>query len=106
MMLIVFSTRVRVMPTPSNVTLSLRVPDEIKTRLEQASIRTHRSRAYLTIAALKKYLSDVEKEELKTTAPSKYKFAERYRGIGAKMLGRGRSAAEIDALIRDTRGDE
>jgi predicted DNA-binding protein len=94
------------MPVSSSVTLSLRVPNELKTRLERASVRTHRSRAYLTIAALKKYLNDVEKDELKTTKPSRYALVERYRGIGAKMLGKGRTAIEIDATIRDIRGDE
>jgi hypothetical protein len=94
------------MPELSSVTLSLRVPAALKTRLEQASARTHRSRAYLTIAALKKYLNDVEKDEVKTTPPSKYALAERYKGIGAQFLGKTRTAHEIDALIRDNRGDE
>jgi predicted transcriptional regulator len=101
-----FNERRMTMPVSSSVTLSLRVPNELKIRLEQASVRTHRSRAYLTIAALKKYLNDVEKDELKTTTPSKYELAERYRGIGAKMLGKGRTAIEIDAIIREIRGDE
>ena len=93
------------MPAPSDVTLSLRIPTELKLRLERASIRTHRSRAYLTIAALQKYLTDVERDEVKTAAPGKYDIAKRYSGVGAKLLGRGRSAAEIDAMIRDQRGD-
>jgi hypothetical protein len=94
------------MPSPSDVTLSLRVPSELKTRLERAAMRTHRSRAYLTIAALQKYLTDVERDEEKTGTPSKYDIAKRYSGVGAKLLGKGRSAAEIDAMIRDQRGDE
>jgi hypothetical protein len=94
------------MPAPSDVTLSLRVPSELKSRLERASARTHRSRAYLTIAALQKYLNDVERNEVKAVTPSKYDIAKRYSGVGAKLLGKGRSAAEIDAMIRDQRGDE
>jgi predicted DNA-binding protein len=94
------------MPHLSDVTLSLRVPSDLKTRLERASLRTHRSRAYLTIAALKKYLKEIEMEEAKTSTPSTYALAERYRGIGAKILGKGRTAAEIDVTIRDMRGDE
>jgi hypothetical protein len=94
------------MPTPSDVTLSLRVPSALKSRLERASARTRRSRAYLTIAALQKYLSDVERDEAKTVAPSKYQLVKRYSGVGAKLRGKGRSAAEIDAMIRDQRGDE
>lgn len=94
------------MPTSSSVTLSLRVPQELKTRLERASVRTHRSRAYLTIAALQKYLSDVEKDEAKTAIPGTYEFAQRYSGMGAKLLGKSRSATEIDTMIRDQRGDE
>jgi hypothetical protein len=90
----------------SSATLSLRVPNDLKSRLERASLRTHRSRAYLTIAALKKYLNEVEMEEAKTSSPSNYAIAERYKGIGAKMLGKGRSAIEIDTIIRDLRGDE
>jgi hypothetical protein len=94
------------MPTPSDVTLSLRIPTELKSRLERASVRTHRSRAYLTIAALQKYLTDVERDEVKTVTLSKYDIAKRYSGVGANLLGGGRSAAEIDAMIRDQRGDE
>lgn len=94
------------MPTPSDVTLSLRVPSELKTRLERASVRTHRSRAYLTIAALQKYLSDVERDEMKTAKPNKYDIAKRYSGVGARLLGEGRGATDIDAMIRDQRGDE
>jgi hypothetical protein len=94
------------MPSSSDATLSLRVPHELKTRLERASVRTHRSRAYLTIAALQKYLSDVEKDEAKTAVPGKFELAQRYSGVGAKLLGKTRSAAEIDAMIRDQRGDE
>ena len=94
------------MPAPSDVTLSLRVPSELKSRLERASVRTHRSRAYLTIAALQKYLDDVERDEVKTATPGKYDIAKRYSGVGEKLLGRGRSAAEIDAMILDQRGDE
>jgi hypothetical protein len=98
--------RQTIMPTPSDVTLSLRVPSELKTRLERASVRTHRSRAYLTIAALQKYLTDVERDEARSATPNKYDLAKRYSGVGAKLLGKGRSAAEIDAMIRDLRGDE
>lgn len=94
------------MPSSSDATLSLRVPRELKTRLERASVRTHRSRAYLTIAALQKYLSDVEKDDAKTAILGKYEFAQRYSGVGVKLLGKSRSAAEIDAMIRDQRGDE
>ena len=94
------------MPTPSDVTLSLRVPSELKSRLERASVRTHRSRAYLTIAALQKYLDDVEQGEVKSATPSKYDIAKRYSGVGAMLLGWSRSAAEIDAMILDQRDDE
>jgi hypothetical protein len=100
------TTSFATMPAPSDVTLSLRVPSELKTRLERASVRTHRSRAYLTIAALQKYLNDVEQDEAKTATASKYDIAKRYSGVGARLLGRGRSAAEIDAMIRDQRGDD
>jgi hypothetical protein len=92
--------------TLPSTTLSLRVPGELKNRLERVSARTHRSRAYLTIAALQKYLNEVEAEEAQTVGPSKYDVAKRYSGVGAKMLGKGRSAKDIDAMIRDMRGDE
>lgn len=95
------------MSTSPSVTLSLRVPNEIKARLEKASARTHRSRAYLTIAALKLYLNDVEREEKKAVEPlSKYEFAKSFAGVGAEILGRAKSAEEIDAMIREHRGDE
>jgi uridine kinase len=94
------------MPSLSDVTLSLRVPSDLKKRLERASVRTHRSRAYLTIAALQKYLNEVEAEQSTTAKPSKLDFVKRFRGVGAKMLGQERSAQEIDATLRDLRNDE
>ncbi len=94
------------MPTAPSVTLSLRVPNELKTRLEKVAARTQRSRAFVTIAALEKHLDEVEKNELKKNAPGVYDLALRYQGIGAEILGRTRSAKEIDALIREMRGDD
>jgi hypothetical protein len=94
------------MAASQSVTLSLRVPNELKTRLEKVAARTQRSRAYLTIAALEKHLDEVEKDELQTSSPGVYDIAMRYRSVGVEIVGRARSAAEIDAFIRETRGDE
>jgi hypothetical protein len=90
----------------SDVSLSLRIPAELKARLERASVRMHRSCASLTIAALQTYLADLERDEVTSASPGKYDIAKRYSGVGARLLGRGSSAAEIDAMIRDQRGDE
>jgi len=93
------------MPT-LDAALSLRVPADLKTRLEGVATRTHRSRAYLTIAALQKYLNEVEQEEMKTAPISKYELASRYRGTGIPQHGAARSVKEIDAMVHDLRGDE
>jgi hypothetical protein len=94
------------MASSQSVTLSLRVPNELKTRLEKVAARTQRSRAYLTIAALEKHLDEVEKDELQISSPGVYDIAMRYRSAAAKIIGRTRSAEEIDALIRELRDDD
>ena len=94
------------MASAQSVTLSLRIPEELKKRLEKAAARTHRSRAYLTVAALEKHLDEVENDELKSSAPGVYDLAMRYRGAAAKIIGKTRSAEEIDAMIREMRDDD
>jgi predicted DNA-binding protein len=92
--------------TTSDTTLSLRVPGKLKDRLERASARTQRSRAYLTIAALEKYLGEVERSETAKAAPNALDVARHFAGIGVKLTGRGRTAADINAAVDDFRGNE
>ena len=94
------------MPTAPSVTLSLRVPNELKTRLEKVAARTQRSRAFVTIAALEKHLDDFEKNEVISPTPGVYDLALRYREAATKIIGKRRSAAEIDAMIREMRDDD
>lgn len=89
-----------------DATLSLRVPADIKKRLERAASRTRRSRAVLTITALEKYLDDIEREEEDKRRQGLAVIASRFRGLGAKLQGKGLSAEEIDARRREQRGDD
>lgn len=86
-------------------TLSLRVPLHVRQRLELAATRTRRSKAYLTVAALQKYLESIEREEMEEKPKGRADIARAYRGMGKQLLGRSRSAEEINAMIHDLRND-
>jgi len=90
----------------SDATISMRVPSEVKERLEKAALRTHRSRSYITIAALKKYLPEIEQEELQSVPKSKLEIALSFKGAGQRAGSNPKTVEEIDASVREFRGDE
>ena len=85
---------------------SVRLPATLRHRLADVSERTRRSRSYLMVAALERYLSDVERDESESTPVNRLELMRQYRGLGVKTTGQARSADEIDSLVRELRGDE
>ena len=90
----------------SDATISMRMPSEVKKRLEKAARRTHRSRSYLTIEALRKYLPEIEQEELQTAPKNKLEIALSFKGAGKRAGVKPRTGKDIDASVREFRGDE
>ena len=90
------------MPTPS---LSVRLPDDTRARLDQAAKSTHRSRSFLVKEALELYFSQVVDTQAAGGQKSPLEKLRELKGFGAKMYG-ARSVEEIDAQVREFRGDE
>lgn len=89
------------MTTPS---LSIRLSDEVRERLEQAAQRTNRSRSFLIREALTRHLSDIVTDlggAAGTT--SRMEKLRAMKGAGARIYG-PRSAADIDGQVREFRG--
>lgn len=89
----------------SDATISMRIPSEIKKRLEEVSRRTRRSRSYLTIEALKKYLTEIEQKELNTPIKGKLEIALSLVGAAERHGIKPKTAGEIDISVRDFRSD-
>ena len=85
-------------------TLSVRIPSDTNVRLEEVAKSTHRSRSFLVKEALDRHLSTIM-EEQGGGRKSRLEMLRALKGAGAKQYG-ARSAAEIDADIREFRGDE
>ena len=86
----------------STSTTTVRLPDHIRTRLQQAAKATRRTRSSLMIEALELHL-----DQLQTPLPSgedRYASLVRYKRSAAPSGGR--SAEEISAILRDIRGDD
>jgi predicted DNA-binding protein len=84
--------------TAASPTISLRLPQEARDRLDRATIKTRRSRSFLMQRALEKHLDDIEREE--TAAPMKrLSVVLGLAGAGASPSAQ-RSTEEIDAHIR------
>ena len=77
-------------------TISIRLPDDARERLDAATRLTRRSRSYLMKEALDRYLGDLEREEKQGRAKSGLLA---FEGKGARV-GRTRSREEIDSHIR------
>lgn len=88
--------------TPS---LSVRLPEGVRERLDIAAQRTNRSRSFLVQEALTRHLNDIVTEQSGGTAQSRLDKLRALKGAGARMYG-PRSAEEIDAQIREFRGDD
>ncbi len=77
-------------------TISIRLPDDARARLDAATRLTRRSRSYLMKEALDRYLGDLEREQ--KLGPAKSGLLA-FEGKGARA-GRMRSPEEIDSHIR------
>ncbi|WP_157879020.1 TraY domain-containing protein [Pararhodospirillum photometricum] len=90
------------MNTPA---LSIRLPGEIRERLEQAALRTNRSRSFLVQEALTRHLDDIMREQGASETQSRLERLRALKGAGARIYG-PLSAEQIDADIREFRSDE
>ena len=88
----------------STSTLSLRLPNETRQRLDRAAEKSRRSRSYIIQRALELHLDEVAKEEVVPEKPGFYDRLLKFAGAGA--VNGGRSKEEIDAHIRWLRGDD
>lgn len=89
----------------SDATLSLRIPQHVRDRLDRASQKTQRPLSYLTQRAIELHLDDIEREEATASPAGRYARMRQYAGAGAKMNG-PRSKKEIDDYIDWLRGDD
>lgn len=90
------------MSTPS---LSVRLSGDIRTRLDSAAKSTSRSRSFLVQEALARHLNEIVAEQSGGAAQSRLDKLRALKGAGARMYG-PRSAEDIDAQIREFRGDD
>jgi predicted DNA-binding protein len=86
-------------------TLSVRISDDLRERLERATVETSRSRNQIVKMALEKHLDKITSEE---TAPLHSKSFDRLKSFKGKgVTSRSfRSGEEVDAYIRRLRGDD
>ncbi len=80
-------------------TISIRLPDESRARLDAATKVTRRSRSYLMKEALDRYLGDLERDEIQAYAQAAKSGLLAFEGKGARA-GNVRSREEIDSHIR------
>lgn len=90
------------MTSPS---LSIRLPPELRDRLEQAAARMKQSRSVLIQAALTKHLDEVEAIAAPGVQSRQMRALLVLKGAGARLYG-PRSEEDIQAQIREFRGDE
>lgn len=95
----------RYMPMTTTPSLSVRLSPEVRERLERAASRMKRSRSFLVQEALMRHLDDVETVEKVAVRSSRLEKLRSLKGAGALIYG-PLSAEQIDADIREFRGDE
>jgi predicted DNA-binding protein len=88
------------MTTPSP-TISLRLPQEARARLDRATLKTRRSRSFLMQRALERHLDEIEREE----AQEPVRRLSVTLALGGAAANNERTKSEIDAHIRWLRGD-
>lgn len=91
--------------SPVSSTISLRLPDKTRQRLDDLAIRSRRSRSYIIQRALELHLNDVVAEEIASEGAGRYSKLRSMAGAGSKLHG-GRSREEIDSFIDWLRGDD
>lgn len=85
-------------------TISIRLPEASRKRLDQAAKLTRRSRSFLMQEALERYLADVVNGEVRGTGKRRLTTLLTLGGAG-KRSGAPRSAEEINQHIRWLRDD-
>lgn len=85
--------------------ISLRLPETMKERLDRMAKKMHCSRSSLMIEALERHLDDIQQSQTQKTNQGKFSELLKFKGAGVKVSG-ARNPEEIDASIRDFRGDE
>ena len=88
----------------ATATTTVRLPSAIRAQLEQVARATKRSRSSLMIEAIEAHLEQLQDEARSTAQTPRYASLMKYQGAAAKTGGR--SVAEIDAILRDIRGDD
>lgn len=88
-------------PTPTSV----RLTDETRKILDEAARRTRRSRSYLVEETLKQFLPRVVQKETQPSPQERIRRLKELEGIGYRLVG-PQSVEEIDARIREFRGDD
>jgi metal-responsive CopG/Arc/MetJ family transcriptional regulator len=86
-------------------TISLRLPEEARIKLDRAVKLTRRSRSYLVKAALDRYLADLIREDRPLGGQGYLATLLSLEGKGVRA-SRPRSREEIDQHIRWLRGNE
>lgn len=90
------------MNTPS---LSVRLPGEVRERLDRAAQRTNRSRSFLVQEALTRHLDDIMRERGGGETQSRLERLRAMKGAGALLYG-PRSEEDIAGQLHEFRGDE
>ena len=89
----------------SDATLSLRVPQHVRDRLDRAARKTRRPLSYLMQRALERHLDDIEREESGAASPGRYAGLLAMQGAAIGADGPPTSQ-EIDDYIRWLRDDD
>ncbi len=84
---------------------SVRLSKETKKLLNEAARKTRRSRSYLIEETLKRHLPSLVRSGERPTKDERIRRLKELQGIGVRLAG-GRTAEEIDARVREFRGDE
>ncbi len=84
--------------------LSIRIPDELRAKLDEAARLSGHSRGALIKEALKHHLATLAKPDIQSRREQALEKLKSMRSAGVRLYG-GRTADEIDAMIDDIRGD-
>lgn len=86
-------------------TVSIRLPEATKSKLDKATKLSRRSRSFLVLEALNRHLDDVLGEQTQNPEQKKFSVLLSLAGAGSKKPN-PRTAEEVDAHIRWLRSDE